>query len=114
MIQSTAKELIVYLHRTSTATEGFVDISCVPRTTCVFSTHGFTGGLPDLFRGNYNHEEYRMEDLTLRVVTLDSEEVHHCSAEAWESLDDVMVRVKNRVDVIIVTEPSSIARQRNK
>lgn len=91
-----------------------MDISCVPRITCVFSTYDYIGGLPDLFRGHYNREEYRMEDVTLRVVTLDSGAVHRCSAEVWEALDDVMVRVKNRVDIVIVTEPGSIARQRNK
>ncbi|KAK0221041.1 hypothetical protein EDD85DRAFT_960568 [Armillaria nabsnona] len=113
MTQSTLKELMLYTF-IERATEGFVDVSCVPRITCVFSTYDFIGGLPDLFRGHYNREEYRMEDVTLRVVTLDSGAVHRCSAEVWEALDDVMVRVKNRVDVVIVTESGSMARQRNK
>lgn len=55
-----------------------------------------------------------MEGVTLKAVTLDSGARHCCSAEVRELLEDIMVRVKNRMDAGIVPEPSSIARQGNK
>ncbi|KAG7451681.1 uncharacterized protein BT62DRAFT_991169 [Guyanagaster necrorhizus] len=113
MSRNTLKELVLYTF-IERSTENFVDISCVPRITCVFSTYDFIGGLPDLFRGHYNHDLRRMEDVTLRVVSLDSQALNRCPVEIWESLDDLMVRVKNRVNFVVVTEPESVGRRGNK
>ncbi|KAK0469192.1 uncharacterized protein EV420DRAFT_13603 [Desarmillaria tabescens] len=113
MTQDTLEELVLYTF-IERSTENFVDISCVPRITCVFSTYDFIGGLPDLFRGHYDREQCRMGDVTLRVVLLDSQALNRCPAETWESLDDLMVRVKNRVNFVVVTEPESVGRPRNK
>ncbi|KAK0205311.1 hypothetical protein DFS33DRAFT_1327386 [Desarmillaria ectypa] len=113
MTQGTLEELVLYTF-IERSTENFVDISCVPRVTCVFSTYDFIGGLPDLFRGHYHREQCRMENVTLRVVLPDSQTLNRCPSETWELLDDLMVRVKNRVNFVVVTEPESVVQQRNK